>query len=1033
MYNGYMAIGGVDAVGTTEILNAERTYQYVRRMLPGLTIEDVYEARDLPALLGHGAYRTPALDDAPWVEGEEPASAGFLGLYPLSISGADDSTFSSPVTELNVVGGMPGVGRYGGREIRVRALMIAEGDESLEVGMSWLRNVLSDASCRGAAYGCVGEALTMLVAAPETCEEALVDPWDFSQGPHECIAPLMRQFYRTVALQGVRTVREYAPRCGAIREVEFILYAGVPHPFRLPEFIGTSQGRPLEQVVNLVYDPSMTTLTDITDGPFATSEVDTSWSAVGDTSLRIDPIPGASTVRTNLAWTPAPYSTVGAWWTAARNTLTRDVTVERRPGVPSWRLERTEATATQGYLISSGSTGDRIPVTEGQPITISAYVNPAVEGIGNRALLLGYNASNALVGVIVSGTSTDYPAGEWSRVSASGIVPAGITSVRAQIDVAPSSASAVGEFCYIADVLVEIAGTVGTFFDGSLADTAETDYAWTGTANASPSTATSVGAPASNRTYVDLDAASTYSYNMSPSAEYYISGVFRQTAPQTNPSAEARRIEVRYTTADGGVGQILSDPAPNMTGQHLVAMHFTLPMNAATATIRLHSGAMVSSWWDAMILTQGPEERDYFDGNTPDVGGWVYEWGEAENASPSIAWFNPAPPFPIDNVECNPQAETIILRRNLAPIPGPASPAGWGNYDGFPATVSRVPDDTRRTGGSAVQAVRTYLSPSNFMARIRDVGYARNSGAIPARSGVTYTASVYVKTSVNARARIDMSLHNAAGTWRAGRQGAWVNTTANVWARVSVALTGSATDINQLRLSAHSARRTGNAAAADVTRFTDLLVESVNEVGAFFDGSLPDTTELTYSWEGEPFESTSVVTEVITTDPLLDPDCVFVPLPPQPPVVEVDCIETPGTWTRYALPISADEVPLWGATLPRVVLETTLTAARQVRIRFYPDPFGVGVEGLEECAYEGEFILSYMPANTVLVIDAVHRTALASVGESDPASALHLLHGSNGMPYEWSELNCDRPYVMTVDVAPEAQDLSVSLYLSGRE
>lgn len=144
-------------------------------------------------------------------------------------------------------------------------------------------------------------------------------------------------------------------------------------------------------------------------------------------------------------------------------------------------------------------------------------------------------------------------------------------------------------------------------------------------------------------------------------------------------------------------------------------------------------------------------------------------------------------------------------------------------------------------------------------------------------------------------------------------------------------------------------------------------------------------------------------------------------------------MDEPTEWTRYSVLVDNKYVPRWGSSVPVVTIRTGASEGRQVRIRFYPlvdtsDPYAY-----EECDYEIEFLLTYLPAYAKMVIDGVTHTAEASVGGGTPVSALHLLTGSGGVPYQWGELVCDRNYVMTVDVAPLSEDMSVSLDVVGRE
>lgn len=109
---------------------------------------------------------------------------------------------------------------------------------------------------------------------------------------------------------------------------------------------------------------------------------------------------------------------------------------------------------------------------------------------GNTYTLLRFN--------LAAGGATDSPsivpftpdANGWMRVTATGTVPAGtsgtaycgfgFTAMAGNL----TSAGSIG----LDEVLVEKTGSMLGYFDGDTADTADTEYAWTGTANASAST-----------------------------------------------------------------------------------------------------------------------------------------------------------------------------------------------------------------------------------------------------------------------------------------------------------------------------------------------------------------------------------------------------------------------------------------------------------------------------------------------------------------------------------------------------------------
>lgn len=118
----------------------------------------------------------------------------------------------------------------------------------------------------------------------------------------------------------------------------------------------------------------------------------------------------------------------------------------------------------------------------GQTYTASAY---AYVPTGSVSL-------NLVCGGIIGGAMSTKDA--WTRFS---VTFTAITTTHA-IQIWPTTAATAGMTAYIDAVLLETGSALLPYFDGATADTAATDYVWTGTADASTSTATMQ--PASGQT-----------------------------------------------------------------------------------------------------------------------------------------------------------------------------------------------------------------------------------------------------------------------------------------------------------------------------------------------------------------------------------------------------------------------------------------------------------------------------------------------------------------------------------------------------
>lgn len=140
MFDGYLVLGG------TEVFNQARTYTYVEesgcpagwlRCQPCPGLEDA---------LGVNSY-VGTLPDAPWYDDADPATQRFLGIYPIQMEGLDSSTRVANIQEGILDGGVIQGTRRAVREIRVRGVMVGDGHDALDAGLSWLDAVLDGNTC----------------------------------------------------------------------------------------------------------------------------------------------------------------------------------------------------------------------------------------------------------------------------------------------------------------------------------------------------------------------------------------------------------------------------------------------------------------------------------------------------------------------------------------------------------------------------------------------------------------------------------------------------------------------------------------------------------------------------------------------------------------------------------------------------------------------------------------------------------------------------------------------------------------------
>jgi hypothetical protein len=177
----------------------------------------------------------------------------------------------------------------------------------------------------------------------------------------------------------------------------------------------------------------------------------------------------------------------------------------------------------------------------------------------------------------------------------------------------------------------------------------------------------------------------------------------------------------------------------------------------------------------------------------------------------------------------------------------------------------------------------------------------------------------------------------------------------------------------------------------------------------YVDGSVPGG-----SWDGAAGASTSTWGSPIAPT-IYDPDCPPPPAPPRPPAVINGCISTPPTWLRHTVTIPADVTQVGSSAFPVVSLITGASAVRNVRLRLYSNRFGIDPVDINCCDFCGEWLLSYMPANATVTIDASVREATL-LWQGGEQSAMGLLYGSDGNPVEWPEMQCGVGYMLAVDL-----------------
>lgn len=444
-----------------------------------------------------------------------------------------------------------------------------------------------------------------------------------------------------------------------------------------------------------------------------------------------------------------------------------------------------------------------------------------------------------------------------------------------------------------------------------------------------------------------------------------------------------------------------------------------------TATI----GTYTSPESNVITLTQPQPNTSpgaFFDGSTPDTPTTNYLWTGTAGASTS-------------------QAQTLT-----------GGAVGW--LSGTEAVVA--------SGGTAVQYQIAGGSEPNGNGGDWSVQYVMLTGAsangfragtdgVDGYATVTvgglYMGSVWVRSS---RAR-DLA---AMWVWyNAG--GAVIGTTRGV----TVSVPTGATRLTVLGQAPALAVRGAVVAtdppgssmmAAGDTLILDADMASTGTLYPYFDGDTPDTSQFIYDWEGAANSSPSFRESIPQSaqNPLQDPECDPLPVPPAPPAIEDDCIETVGSWRRTWYEVDASNVPEFLAGVPTITLQTFGQAEQQVRMRFYANPDCTAPLDFDSSEWQYEQIISFIPPCTTITLDGVSRRVWAVVGArtgtgtpSDPYTCVpgdyptipadSLLHGTGGVPATWPVLTCGICWLVSLDTPLDstAGNLVVSADMTIRE
>ena len=171
---------------------------------------------------------------------------------------------------------------------------------------------------------------------------------------------------------------------------------------------------------------------------------------------------------------------------------------------------------------------------------------------------------------------------------------------------------------------------------------------------------------------------------------------------------------------------------------------------------------------------------------------------------------------------------------------------------------------------------------------------------------------------------------------------------------------------------------------------------------------------------------------VPTVQPISDPQHPALIPPPSPPSIPLGNFTPPVSWHRRSFSIPKEYVPLWGEVVPRLEIHARDDDLRNLRLRFYSDPYKTGDISDDPCAYCGDIIVSYIPQHHTLVFDGAEQRVYVTTTGGGEQRADSLVFRSDGTPFEWPTLSCGFGYVVTLDLPKQQTPPVVDLSLFAR-
>lgn len=1016
---------------------------------------------------------------------------GFYGLYPLAITGIGDSTMGATVTEGTLAGGSVGSQRDGTRPIRVRGLLIGENQEAVQSGLTWLRNAIHTNACGLHGDACGYSDLRYFLAPPNVCVPLYATKASNGESRYygeltAATSPLIGRdgtggsAQRPLTVGWLDSVLVVGPDGVSRSRLDTSDLDGVIARFGALEFNGS--GTIVE------YGPYRLRRTNRVTNP--TFRVGTQgWTATTGLIARRVPAEGGTYARI----TDASPSTLRYNWAPDPSFENGD------PVLNGWRSAQgitavVDGTAPQGgtvAVVPATAGGNGLEVSLRGPVDgqVSGTVSFWKKNSPNITVSVLNNVGEQVFTSTLTGLS-----GAWARVSVSSVPMAEDYILRLSTDGTQElrvdgflveDAPTMGTF-FTGDT-ADVPGSQLEYYfiDGSAANPS---ISRTGTETASVVETAQMGTisgdgvasfamrsvgGATSVTVELLDEFDVIVGNLTvaPSLEWqrYVLGTNNNLRTRLRFSASAKEFDIKEVMVEAG-----STIHPYFDGDSAPASPaYDYTQQEPYDYISGHSGYEVSwvagenasesiqTWVGTTKLFLQESFRPYLS----------LDQGSIDN----VFYFNAFP------LEISVGAQITDIDRTYHRVSATTgvqiirevrTTIGYGLEVDFiftaekPHAYSTQPTEivTGIDYGTAYLSDELVNRVKNPSGRKTVTGLTRlGAGSGPLLEG---SPGAYTGTSVTASAAIAAGGFGVYQTLTVGTD-LLPNTEYNFSAYVYGSTTGahvSASGAGVATVSAGSAPSVSNSVYTRVNKvittsaagavdlyvvnatsatvngskifFKDAMVTLGPNLPDYFDGSSTMSDAYTYSWDAAIDASASRRTLTVAPESvIIDPDLPPLVSPPQPPSIPDFAITPQNEWVRYYFTIFSYAVPVWAKAIPTVMFKTMGSAIRQVRVRFHPNPFGFEREQLAPSDYCGEFLLSYLPANSILTVDGVTQSAYASVAGGPTTPANHLMYGTDGVPMDWPELTCGLEYVMTVDVPPgtDFDNLGLEVFTNRQE